>query len=145
MMSAEHGVLVADVDVGRIGKAAESFRRFLILREELHDFRRLRERGRLEKHRVEQAEDGGIGANPEGEHGDGGDAEAARLQQLTESEPEVVEHNINGVMPLAAAFGFRKLRGGLPAIEESPTPPVIPSRADGRGISHSLCRLRSLG
>jgi hypothetical protein len=45
----EDGVLLADVDVGRIGETAEAGRLLFVLGEELHDLVRLRENWRLEK------------------------------------------------------------------------------------------------
>ena len=48
----ENAVLLADIEVGRIGKTAKRLRIFLILRKDLHDLVRLRVMGRLEQHRV---------------------------------------------------------------------------------------------
>ena len=75
------------------------FRFLCVLGKDLHDLVWVRVGRRLEEHRVEQTEDGGVRADPEGEHGDGGDGEAAGLYQLAESEAKIVEHT--RVMPLA--------------------------------------------
>jgi hypothetical protein len=50
----------------------------------------------LEQRRIDHAEDGGVGADPEGEgeHGDNG--EAGRFTELSEGELEVVHSQIDG-------------------------------------------------
>ena len=88
----EDAVLIADIDVGRIGKTAKRLRIFLILRKDLHDLVRLRVMGRLEQQRVHEAEDGGVRANPEREHNDRRRRESPCLHELPKCKSEVVKH-----------------------------------------------------
>ena len=103
----EGAVLLADIEIGRIRKTAESLRIFLILRIDLHDLARLFVSRRLEEHRVHETEDGGVRANPEGEDDDRSRGETPRLHQLPESESEVVEHN--SVIPRGRGLDSRIL------------------------------------
>jgi hypothetical protein len=64
----EDTVLLADVDVGRVGEPAKRLRVLFVLREDLHDLVRRCVGRRLKQHRVEQAKDRGVRADPESEH-----------------------------------------------------------------------------
>ncbi len=73
-------VLLANIVQRRIRKGAEHFRVLHVLRKNLDQLVRPRVAGRREQHRMDQAEDGGIGADAEGKHQHGRDCEARRLE-----------------------------------------------------------------
>ena len=98
-MRAEAGedrVLLSNIAISRIGETAKGFRILRVLGKELHDFGRPRVGGRLKKERVNEAEDGGVDANPEAEGEDGDEAEAGRLEQKAKSVTEIVHRIADG-------------------------------------------------
>src|SRR6266536_6667358 len=66
---AEHRVLLADIEISGIRKAAKFLRILLVLRKELHHFMRLGISRRGKEKPVYQGEYSGIHANAEREHG----------------------------------------------------------------------------
>ena len=57
---------------------------------------------RSEEKRVDQAEHGGVRANPERQHEHSRDGEAWRLDELAEREPKILDH----MMPLLLLIGY---------------------------------------
>ena len=78
--------------IGWVGKGAKALRILFVLGEKLHELAGVFVRRRREEHRVDQAEDGGVHADPEREHGDGGEGEARRFPELANGETEVLDH-----------------------------------------------------
>src|SRR5207237_2850060 len=89
---AEDGVLLADIAISRVRKPTKLFRILLILRKELHHFVRLVVSRRGKEKRVDQAEYGGIHANPEREHGCRRNRKCSRFEQLPERKFEILNH-----------------------------------------------------
>jgi hypothetical protein len=75
---AEDGVLLADIAIRWIRKTAEFLRILLVLGKELHHFVWPGVSGRSEEKCVYQAEHGGVGADPKGQHEHGREGEAWR-------------------------------------------------------------------
>jgi hypothetical protein len=48
--------------------------------------------GRLEEERIDETKDGGVDADPEGEHDHRRRRESPRLSELPKGKPEVMEH-----------------------------------------------------
>ena len=88
----EDRVLIANVAQCRIRKGAEGFRVLRVLGENLDHFVGPGIARRREQQRVDQAEHGGVGADAESEHEDGGDRETRRLEELPESEAKIPDH-----------------------------------------------------
>ena len=88
----EDRVLLANVGQRRIRKCAEHFRVLHVLRKNLHELVRSRVSRRREQHRMDETEDGGVGADAEGQHEDGRDRKARRLEELPDRETEIVDH-----------------------------------------------------
>ena len=56
---------------------------------------------RLEQHRVDDGEDGGVGSDAQGQRGDGGDGEAGVLEEHVQRMFDVVPEIGHGVAPFA--------------------------------------------
>src|SRR5215831_11100229 len=89
---AEDRILLANVEIGGIGKTAEFFRILFALRKELHHFVRFGISRRGKEKRVHQGEYGGIHANAEREHGYRCNRKGWCLEQLTESKFKITNH-----------------------------------------------------
>src|SRR5205085_10080969 len=88
---AEDGVLLADVTIRWIRKTAEFLRILLVVGEDLQHFVRLGVSWRSEEKCIYQAEHGGVGADPKGQHEHGREGEAWRLDELARSEEHTSE------------------------------------------------------
>src|SRR5205823_9108529 len=91
---AEDRVLLADVAISRVRKTAKFFWILLVLGKELHHFVRLGVSWRSEEKRIDQAEYGGVGADPKGQHEHGREGEAWRLDELAQREPKILDHTV---------------------------------------------------
>ena len=91
----EDGVLLANVAIGRVGKTAKRFSDSLLSCEKSCTISCGRcVGGRLKNHRVDEAEDGGVYPDPEGEGEDRDDAEAGRFEEQPESEAKILDHGV---------------------------------------------------
>src|SRR5215831_19143975 len=79
---AEDRILLANIEIGGIGKTAEFFRIILVLGKELHHFVRLGVSRGGEEKSVYKTKYGRIHANPECEHSRSRDRKRPRLYQL---------------------------------------------------------------
>jgi hypothetical protein len=75
-------------------KPRNFFGSFLSWEKELHHFVRLGVSWRSEEKCVYEAEHGGVGADPKGQHEHGREGEAWRLDELAEREPKIVDHTM---------------------------------------------------
>src|SRR5262252_7798873 len=86
---AEDRILLANIEIGRIGKTAEFFRILLVLRKELHHFVRLGVCRRSKEKSVYQAEHGGIHANAESKHDYRGKRKSRHFEELPKRKFEI--------------------------------------------------------
>src|ERR1700686_4524117 len=90
----EDGVLLANVEISRIGKSAEFFRILLVLGKELDHFVRFGIGRRGKEKPVHQTENGSVHANAEREYGYRCNRERRRLEKLPNGKPKVLNHAI---------------------------------------------------
>ncbi len=113
----ELGLLIEPVPKGRAGNGVAPARRNRL--EHIHQSIRFRIRLRPQEHGIDRAEDGGVGADPHGQSGDGDECEARRLAEeacgVAQILPDLSPPRAKPVIahPLLVGFNVAELERGV--------------------------------